>query len=259
MEEMAANIMQNADNAHQTEKIAIKAAEDALEGGKAVSETVTAMQEIASRISIIEDIARQTNMLALNAAIEAARAGEHGKGFAVVAAEVRKLAERSQLAAGEINRLSMSSVQVTEHAGQLITQIVPAIQKTADLVQEITAASNEQKTGAEQINKALQQLDQVIQQNAAGAEEMASTSHELKGQSDNLQNVLSFFKIDGSGNRTLKTDSVRKQRVKTLQHNRIPYPDPKENILIRKPDSGVILDLKSTGRKDHIDEEFESY
>ena len=196
MEEMAANIRQNSDNATQTERIAIKAAEDAKEGGAAVEKTVDAMKDIAGKISIIEEIARQTNMLALNAAIEAARAGEHGKGFAVVAAEVRKLAERSQGAAREISELSSSSVEIAERAGNLFTQIIPDIQKTAELVQEISAASNEQNAGAEQINKAIQELDQVIQQNAGASEEMASTSEELSSQAEQLQDTISFFKID---------------------------------------------------------------
>ncbi|HBA54141.1 MAG TPA: methyl-accepting chemotaxis protein [Syntrophorhabdus aromaticivorans] len=194
MEQMVANIRQNADNAQQTEKIALKSAQDAKEGGEAVAETVSAMMEIASKISIIEEIARQTNLLALNAAIEAARAGEHGKGFAVVASEVRKLAERSQLAAGEISKLSTSSVEVAEKAGKMLMRIVPDIQKTAELVQEISAASNEQNTGAEQINKAIQQLDQVIQQNASATEEMASTAEELSSQAEQLQETISFFK-----------------------------------------------------------------
>ncbi|MEW6659136.1 MAG: methyl-accepting chemotaxis protein [Thermodesulfobacteriota bacterium] len=198
MEQMAANIKQNSDNAQQTEKIGLKAAEDAKEGGSAVTETVAAMKEIASKISIIEEIARQTNLLALNAAIEAARAGEHGKGFAVVAAEVRKLAERSQTAAGEINKLSASSVEVAERAGEMLVKIVPDIQKTADLVQEINAASNEQRSGANQINGAIQQLDQVIQQNSAASEEMASTAEELLSQAEQLQNTIAFFKIASS-------------------------------------------------------------
>ena len=196
MEEMVSNIRQNADNAQQTEKIALKSAQDAKEGGKAVTETVSAMKEIASKISIIEEIARQTNLLALNAAIEAARAGEHGKGFAVVASEVRKLAERSQLAAGEISKLSSSSVEVAEKAGEMLTRIVPDIQKTAELVQEISAASNEQNAGAEQINKAIQQLDQVIQQNASATEQMASTSEELSSQAEQLLDTISFFKTE---------------------------------------------------------------
>ena len=196
MEEMASNIRQSADNSNQTENIALKAADAAIEGGKAVDETVLAMKEISTRITIIEEIARQTNMLALNAAIEAARAGEHGKGFAVVAAEVRKLAERSQTAAREITRMAGSSVEVAEKAGSLLKQIVPDIQKTAELVQEISAASNEQNIGAEQINKALQQLDRVIQQNAGASEEMASTAEELASQSEQLTDTIGFFKLE---------------------------------------------------------------
>ncbi|KAF0215070.1 MAG: methyl-accepting chemotaxis [Geobacteraceae bacterium] len=199
MEEMSSNIKQNADNALQTEKIAVKSAQDAQQGGKAVTETVVAMKEIAGKISIIEEIARQTNLLALNAAIEAARAGEHGKGFAVVASEVRKLAERSQKAAAEISELSATSVDVAEKAGELLTRMVPDIQKTAELVQEISAASREQDTGAEQINKAIQQLDQVIQQNAGASEEMASTAEELASQAEQLQSAIAFFKVDERG------------------------------------------------------------
>ncbi|BCG46300.1 Methyl-accepting chemotaxis sensor/transducer protein [Citrifermentans bremense] len=195
MEEMSANIRQNADNAIQTEKIAVKSSADALEGGKAVAQTVAAMKEIAGKISIIEEIARQTNLLALNAAIEAARAGEHGKGFAVVASEVRKLAERSQKAAAEISELSSSSVQVAEKAGEMLTSMLPDIQKTAGLVQEISAASREQDSGAEQINRAIQQLDQVIQQNASAAEEMSATAEELAAQSEQLQETISFFTV----------------------------------------------------------------
>jgi methyl-accepting chemotaxis protein len=197
MEQMVSNIKQNADNAQQTDKIATKSASSAQESGKSVLEAVGAMKEIANKISIIEEIARQTNLLALNAAIEAARAGEHGKGFAVVAAEVRKLAERSQKAAAEINHLSGTTLRVSEKSGEMLDKLVPDIQRTADLVQEITAASREQDTGAEQINKALQQLDQVIQQNAAAAEEMASTTEELTGQADQLVNALTFFRVKG--------------------------------------------------------------
>jgi methyl-accepting chemotaxis protein len=199
MEEMVSNIKQNADNAQQTDKIAHKSAKDAQESGKSVLEAVAAMKEIANKISIIEEIARQTNLLALNAAIEAARAGEHGKGFAVVAAEVRKLAERSQKAAGEINQLSATTLKVSEKSGEMLEKLVPDIQRTAELVQEITAASKEQDTGAEQINKALQQLEQVIQQNASASEEMASTTEELTGQSDQLVSALSFFQTGDEG------------------------------------------------------------
>lgn len=196
MEEMSSNIRQNADNALQTEKIAVKAAEDTIQGGQAVTETVNAMSEIAEKISIIEEIARQTNMLALNAAIEAARAGEHGKGFAVVAAEVRKLAERSQSAAAEISQLSTSSMEVADRAGQMLEQMVPDIRKTAELVQEIAAASSEQNAGAAQINKAIQQLDHVTQQNASAAEEMSSTAEELSSQAVYLGQTISFFKVN---------------------------------------------------------------
>jgi methyl-accepting chemotaxis protein len=203
MEQMVSNIRQNADNAQQTEKIALKAAQDAKQGGQAVLQTVQAMKDIATKISIIEEIARQTNLLALNAAIEAARAGEHGKGFAVVATEVRKLAERSQLSAGEINKLSASSVEVAEKAGEMLNRIVPDIQRTAELVSEINGASNEQNSGSEQINKAIQQLDKVIQQNASATEEMASTSEELSSQAEQLQDTISFFRT-GSNDRGRK-------------------------------------------------------
>ncbi|WP_428559347.1 MAG: HAMP domain-containing methyl-accepting chemotaxis protein [Solidesulfovibrio sp. DCME] len=196
MEQMTANIRQNADNAKQTEQIALATARDAQDGGKAVAQTVTAMKQIAEKIGIIEEIARQTNLLALNAAIEAARAGEHGKGFAVVAAEVRKLAERSGNAAGEISELSSSSVDIAEKAGDLLARIVPDIQRTAELIQEITASSVEQNAGAEQVNRAIQQLDQVVQQNASASEEMASTAEELSSQALQLQETVSYFQLD---------------------------------------------------------------
>ncbi|MBU1229124.1 MAG: cache domain-containing protein [Proteobacteria bacterium] len=195
MEEMSSNIKQNADNAQQTEQIARQAATDAQEGGMAVAKAVVAMKSIAEKIVIIEEIARQTNLLALNAAIEAARAGEHGKGFAVVAAEVRKLAERSGHAAGEISELSSSTVGISEKAGQMLTKLVPDIQRTADLVQEMAAATGEQNIGVEQINKAIQQLDHVSQENAASSEEMASTSEELSGQAQHLQETMGFFRM----------------------------------------------------------------
>ncbi|MBF0606951.1 MAG: HAMP domain-containing protein [Magnetococcales bacterium] len=195
IEQMASNIRQSADNAQQTEKIAKQVSEDAIESGKAVAETLGAMKEIAGKITIIEEIARQTNLLALNAAIEAARAGEHGKGFAVVASEVRQLAERSQTAAGEITTLATTSVEVANKAGGMLAKIVPDIKRTAELVQEISASSAEQSTGAQQVNKAIQQLDQVIQQNASASEEMSSTAVELANQADQLQRVISFFKM----------------------------------------------------------------
>ena len=198
IEQMNATIKQNEINALQTEKIALKSAVDAQKSGKAVTEAVSAMKEIAAKISIIEEIARQTNLLALNAAIEAARAGEHGKGFAVVAAEVRRLAERSQVAAGEIDQLSLSSVRIAENAGSMLSQLVPDIQRTAELIAEISAASREQTSGADQINSAIQQLNVVIQKNTGASEEVASTAEELASQADQLQKAMAFFAVEGA-------------------------------------------------------------
>jgi len=263
VEEMNATIKQNADNASQTEKIALKSATDATESGKAVSETVGAMKEIASKISIIEEIARQTNLLALNAAIEAARAGEHGKGFAVVASEVRKLAERSQAAAGEISKLSTSSVEVAEKAGQMLAKLVPDIQKTSELVQEISAASKEQTTGADQINSAIQQLNQVIQQNAGAAEEMSSTAEELSSQAEMLQSTISFFKIaeaEGSSRRALPG------RTAPASHHKVQvaHMAPKKAIpaAVGHHTGGVALNMghdAAKGNGDTRDSEFEKF
>ncbi|MDC0336287.1 cache domain-containing protein [Pseudodesulfovibrio sp.] len=212
MEEMTSSIEQNASNAQTTDAMTNKAATDTERGGEAVAKTVEAMKQIADKILIVEEIARQTNLLALNAAIEAARAGEHGKGFAVVAAEVRKLAERSGTAAAEISELSISSVEVAEEAGKLLGQIVPDIQKTAELVQEIAAASNQQSEGGSEVNKAIQQMDKVIQQNASASEEVASTSEELSSQAVQLQQAIRFFKI--GGHETAYAGARRKVTVK---------------------------------------------
>ncbi|HEY5998705.1 MAG TPA: methyl-accepting chemotaxis protein [bacterium] len=276
MEQMVANIQQNADNAQQTEKIAQKAAEDAREGGKAVAETVAAMKEIAGKITIIEEIARQTNLLALNAAIEAARAGEHGRGFAVVASEVRKLAERAQAAAGEISKLSGTSVQVAEQAGTMLAKLVPDIQRTAELVLEINGSSREQNEGAGQVNKAIQRLDEVVQQNAGAAEEMSSTAQELSSQAQELQSIIAFFTVDGSRQGTAEaTPSFKKTRVAHLGTKAVPTmqraalrhaPAATAATATGAPrtaaggagTSGVALDMGRAG-KDAEDAEFERH
>lgn len=196
MEEMAANIKQNAENAAQTEQIARQSAADAEASGAAVGRAVDAMQTIAEKIMIVQEIARQTDLLALNAAVEAARAGEHGKGFAVVASEVRKLAERSQAAAAEISTLSGDTVKAAQAAGDMLAKLVPDIQRTASLVEEISVASREQNAGAAQINVAIQQLDKVTQQNAGASEEVSATSEELANQAEQLQATISYFRLD---------------------------------------------------------------
>ena len=243
IEEMAANIQQNKENARLTEKIAVKAENDINFGSDKVIRTVDAMRQIANKISIIGDIAFQTNILALNAAVEAARAGEHGRGFGVVAAEVGKLAERSKLAASEIDQLTKSSVFNAEEAGKLMTEIVPDIQKTSHLIQEISAANLEQSAGADQINSAIQQLNMVTQQNAATSEELSTNAIELSAQAEQLQEIISFFKIENSGhNHRLK---------QTIEQTESPVekiaPDVKK---------GVIIELDEP---DSLDDEFERF
>jgi methyl-accepting chemotaxis protein len=214
LEQMNAIINQNAANSTETRRIAVKGAHEAEEGGKAVQETVGAMHKIADRVSIIEDIARQTNLLALNAAIEAARAGEQGRGFSVVASEVRKLSERSQSAAKEIGELATSSVRIAERSGSLLGELLPSIRKTAELVEEVAAGSNEQATGVQQINRAMTQVDQVTERSATAAEELAATAEEMTAQAHALRDLVAAFQkgsgaADRATDRTLKSSGAR--------------------------------------------------
>ncbi len=226
VEQMSASVNQNTDNAKVTDGMAQQASRQAKDGGTAVTQTVQAMKQIADKISIIDDIAYQTNLLALNAAIEAARAGDHGKGFAVVAAEVRKLAERSQVAAQEISEVARGSVELAERAGQLLTDMVPAITKTSDLVQEITAASSEQSGGLGQINTAMAQMNQITQQNASASEELAATAEEMSGQAEQLQQLVAFFKVNvQSGASIQRPHSRSKPQARTMKTGTGPVSD----------------------------------
>ena len=239
MEEMASNVKQNADNANQTEKIAAQSAKDAEASGAAVGRAVNAMQTIAEKITIVQEIARQTDLLALNAAVEAARAGEHGKGFAVVASEVRKLAERSQAAAADIGTLSAETVKVAQEAGGMLSKLVPDIKKTAELVEEITAACREQDVGSAQINQAIQQLDKVGQQNASASEQVSSTSEELASQAEQLQSTIAYFRIEqgGKGHAAPIDRAVNQLRAKAATMAAVERPAKK--VVPAKPARAV--------------------
>lgn len=256
MEEMAANIQQNTENAQQTEKIAINAAEGIKNVVVAAQQTLKNIREIAEKVSIIGEIARQTNILALNAAVEAARAGEHGKGFAVVAAEVRKLAERSQVSAVEIDQLTKNSVRITEEAGMLMEAIVPEIGKTSKLVQEIAAAGYEQNSGAEQVNNAIQQLNQVTQQNASASEEMATSSEELASQAQQLLEMISFFKLNCE-DRELKRNAINLKQVHSPGANPVRFEKSavKQMNMIKTNKKGVTINMG----KDSIDSNYEKF
>ncbi len=272
MEQMNANIRQNADNALQTEKIAMKAAEDAQESGTVIVQTVKAMHAIVKKVSIIEEIARQTHMLSLNATIEAAKAQEYGKGFGVVASEVRALAERAQSAAIEINAVASDSIAITERAGEMLTRLVPDIRKTAELVQEISVASNEQDMGTKQINKAFQQLDFVIQQNAATSEEMAATAEELASQAENLRHVMAFFTtdeivpgsgiVDGRAHIQKAVDIPSAGGSKVLKTGAQETKDARRNTGYggNSTSRGYIVNMEQSGEDgDELDHEFERY
>jgi methyl-accepting chemotaxis protein len=253
VEELASTVKQNAENTRQADSLSRSVALNAEESGKAVDETVTSMKEIASRISIIEEIARQTNMLALNAAIEAARAGEAGKGFAVVASEVRKLAERSAKAAGEINELSNRSLTVAGDAGKRLSELVPDIKKTAEFIQEISAASNEQAGGADQISKGVMQMDSVVQQNASSSEELASTAEELSAQAERLRDTVAFFKTKtGTASELPKRSPARAETKVSPQ----PLPKAEKKSV---PETESLAITLPEGEEDHIDKDFEEF
>ena len=256
MEEMAATIKQSADNAAQTEKIARQSAADAIASGEAVNNAVSAMQTIAEKIMVVQEIARQTDLLALNAAVEAARAGEHGRGFAVVASEVRKLAERSQAAAAEISTLSGTTVKAAQSAGDMLGKLVPDIQRTAELVEEISAGSREQNAGASQINTAIQQLDKVTQQNTSAAEEMSSTAEELASQAEQLQAAISYFRLDTASAAVFHAAPAKKSGKRDVRSAVMASAPHMSRASAKSKVNSGGFDLELDGGSDDLDSEF---
>lgn len=270
MEEMVSNIEQNSHNAEQTDKIAIVVAQDAVKVRKASEESMVSIRYIADKIKIINDIAFQTNILALNAAVEAARAGEHGRGFAVVAAEVRKLAERSKVAADEINNLSINSVNITEQATGLLNNIIPQIEKTTQLIQEISSASKEQSSGAEQVNNAIQQLNSITQQNASSSEELSASAEQMTGQAEQLKDLVAYFKIDKINESSAFTKPHKKENkifekkeVEPVKEVKLNIPKVKKTTNAPKTSKGTQNTSKQGGvnlkMRDNDDKNYESF